>query len=92
LSSDVSEATYITSFSLMNCSNSFRLTSFFVPTKSTNGQLGVLSILSILLMPMLLYYEYLALARTDLSLNASATRGIDEAVVAYRAQERKAPM
>ena len=28
----------------MNCSNSFRLTSFFVPTKSTNGQLGVLSI------------------------------------------------
>ena len=39
----------------MNCSNSFRLTSFFVPTKSTNGQLGVLSILSILLMPMLLY-------------------------------------
>ena len=31
----------------MNCSNSFRLTSFFVPTKSTNGQLGVLSILSI---------------------------------------------
>ena len=40
----------------MNCSNSFRLTSFFVPTKITNGQLGVLSILSILLMPMLLYY------------------------------------
>ena len=39
----------------MNCSNSFRLTSFFVPTKSTNGQLGVLSILSILLMPILLY-------------------------------------
>ncbi len=39
----------------MNCSNSFRLTSFFVPTKSTNGQLGVLSILLILLMPMLLY-------------------------------------
>ena len=35
----------ITSFSLMNCSNSFRLTGFFVPTKSTNGQLGVLSIL-----------------------------------------------
>ena len=38
------------------------------------------------------YYEYLALARADLSLNAYATRGIDEAVAAYRAQERKAPV
>ena len=46
---------YITSFSLMNCSNSFRLTSFFVPTNKTKGQLGERSILSILLMPMLLY-------------------------------------
>ena len=35
---------YITSFSLMNCSNSFRLTSFFVPTNKTKGQLGERSI------------------------------------------------
>ena len=34
------------------------------------------------------YYEYLAGARADLSLNAYATRDIDEAVVAYRAQVR----
>ena len=34
------------------------------------------------------YYEYLAGARADLSLNAYATRGIDDAVVAYRAQVR----
>ena len=34
------------------------------------------------------YYEYLAGARADLSLNAYATRDIDDAVVAYRAQVR----
>ena len=45
----------ITSFWLMYCSNSRRLTSFFVPTNKTKGQLGERSILSILLMPMLLY-------------------------------------
>ena len=40
----------------MNCSNSFRLTSFFVPTNKTKGQLGLRSILSILLIQILLYY------------------------------------
>ena len=45
----------ITSFWLMYSSNSRRLTSFFVPTNKTKGQLGERSILSILLMPMLLY-------------------------------------
>ena len=45
----------ITSFWLMYSSNSRRLTSFFVPTNNTKGQLGERSILSILLMPMLLY-------------------------------------
>ena len=39
----------------MYSSNSRRFTSFFVPTKRTKGQLGAFSILSILLMPMLLY-------------------------------------
>ena len=39
----------------MYSSNSRRLTSFFVPTKRTKGQLGAFSMLSILLMPMLLY-------------------------------------
>ena len=39
----------------MYSSNSRRLTSFFVPTNKTKGQLGERSILSILLMPMLLY-------------------------------------
>ena len=39
----------------MYCSNSRRLTSFFVPTNKTKGQLGERSILPILLMPMLLY-------------------------------------
>ena len=34
------------------------------------------------------YYEYLAGARADLSLNAYATRGIDDAVVAYRGELR----
>ena len=34
------------------------------------------------------YYEYLAGARADLSLNAYATRGIDDAVVAYRGEMR----
>ena len=34
------------------------------------------------------YYEYLAGARADLSLNAYATHDIDDAVVAYRAQVR----
>ena len=39
----------------MYSSNSRRFTSFFVPTNKTKGQLGERSILSILLMPMLLY-------------------------------------
>ena len=39
----------------MYSSNSRRFTSFFVPTKRTKGQLGAFSMLSILLMPMLLY-------------------------------------
>ena len=39
----------------MNSSNSFRLTSFFVPTNKTKGQFGVLNKASILLMPILLY-------------------------------------
>ena len=34
------------------------------------------------------YYEYLAGARADLSLNAYATREIDDAVVAYRGEVR----
>ena len=34
------------------------------------------------------YYEYLAGARADLSLNAYATRGIDDAAVAYRGEMR----
>ena len=50
------ESFYIDSSLPLNGSNSFRLTNLFVPTKSTNGQLGVLSILSILLMPILLYF------------------------------------
>ena len=40
---------------LMKCSNSFRFTNFFVPTKSTKGQLGERSMLLILLIPILLY-------------------------------------
>ncbi len=39
----------------MSGSNFLRLTSFFVPAKCTNGQLGVLSILPILLMPKRFY-------------------------------------
>lgn len=40
---------------LINCSNSLRLTSFFVPTKRTKGQFGIRSIRSSRLIPMLLY-------------------------------------
>ena len=40
---------------LINCSNSLRFTSFFVPTKSTKGQFGERSIASILFIPILLY-------------------------------------
>ena len=39
----------------MYCSNSLRFTNFLLPTKSTNGQFGERSILSILLIPILLY-------------------------------------
>ena len=35
----------------MYCSNSLRFTNFLLPTKSTNGQFGERSILSILLIP-----------------------------------------
>lgn len=39
----------------MYCSNSLRFTNFLLPTKSTNGQFGERSILSMLLIPILLY-------------------------------------
>ena len=41
----------------MNSSNSFLFTNFLFPTKSTNGQLGVRSIESILFIPIFLYIE-----------------------------------
>ncbi len=52
----------------MYSSNFRRFTSFFVPTNKTKGQLGERSILSILLMPMLLYFPKALYYTTDISL------------------------